>query len=382
MAPYPRLPVLGWAAFSGKRTAPLPSVLSARFRRYTTSGRAAISIALRALGIKAGDKVLVPTYHCLTMIAPVVRYGAEPVFYPITATGSPDPEWLRRAATTGARAMLATHYFGIPQQMSSLRAYCDSRGMALIEDCAHAFFGISEGTAVGSWGDVAIASLPKFFPVPEGGVIVSAARSLAALELAPCDWRQEVRAAADAIEIGAAHSRFPGINAPLRGVFGVKKRWRHSHARSGAAEGGHVESDGMAPDPRLDSLRPVMAARWIVNWVRQARIVENRRRNYAALASGLSGLDGARALRFDLPEGAAPYVFPLQVGNPAASYHRLRSAGIPIFRWDQIWPGTPVLDGDHGLEWSRQVYQLGCHQDLSQRDIETMAATVRAIMRS
>jgi hypothetical protein len=120
----------------------------------------------------------------------------------------------------------------------------------------------------------------------------------------------------------------------------------------------------------------------MANWVRQARIVENRRRNYGVLAKRLSETGGAHALHPDLPEGAAPYVFPLQVDNPAASYQRLRSAGIPIFRWDQIWPGTPVLDGDHGLEWSRRVYQLGCHQDLSLRDIETMAATARAIIQS
>jgi hypothetical protein len=69
------------------------------------------------------------------------------------------------------------------------------------------------------------------------------------------------------------------------------------------------------------------------------------------------------------------------VDDPAASYQRLRSEGIPIFRWDEIWPGTPVIDADHGLDWAPRVYQLGCHQDLSSSDVESIAVTVRACIR-
>jgi dTDP-4-amino-4,6-dideoxygalactose transaminase len=277
--------------------------------------------------------------------------------------------------------MLATHYFGFPQPMSRLRAFCDARRIALIEDCAHAFFGVSEGAAVGSRGDVAIASLPKFFPVPEGGLIVSETHPLKTLELAPCSLRDEVKAAADAVEIGVVHGRFPGLNTLLGGVFSLKNRLRRRYrpADTPANRGG--ESAHLAADARLDSLRPAVAAHWIASSVTQFRIVGNRRRNYAALASRLSRIDGAHALRPDLPDDSAPYVFPLYVNAPAASYQRLRSTGIPLFRWDEVWPGTPVIDGDHGLDWAHRVFQLGCHQDLSLEDIEAMATTVREVIR-
>src|SRR5438309_4000555 len=116
--------------------------------------------------------------------------------------------------------------------MSRLRAFCDGHGIALIEDCAHAFFGVCEGVAVGSWGHIAIASLPKFFPVPEGGLIASSARPLNGLAFAPCSWRDEVKAAANAIEIGVIHGRVPGLNALLRGAFGVKN-WLRGNASAG-----------------------------------------------------------------------------------------------------------------------------------------------------
>ena len=378
MRPYPRLPVLGWSAFSGERAAPIPGVLDVRHRRYTASGRAAIALALRVLGVVPGDRVLVPTYHCPTMIAPVVRGGALPVFYPITESGSVDLQWLERAALAGTRAMIAVHYFGFPQPMSRLRAFCSANRIALIEDCAHAFFGISDGAVVGTWGDLAIASLPKFFPVPEGGVLLSATRDLKEFDLAPCSWRDEVKSLADAIEVGASHARFPGVNALLSGVFGLKTRLRSRYhpVHAPASQGG--DGTSLAIDPRFDSLRPVVVARWIVNGAHHSRIVEHRRRNYAILASRLSRIDGARPLRPDLPDDVAPYVFPLYVDTPSASYQRLRSAGIPIFRWDEVWPGTPALAGDHGLDWADRVFQIGCHQDLSVHDIEAMASTIRA----
>lgn len=365
----------------------MPAVLEARYRRFTTSGRAAIEVALGVLGVGPGDKVLVPTYHCPTMIAPVVRSGAEPAFYPITASGSVDLRWLRRGTLAGARAILATHYFGIPQPMSELRAFCDAERIALIEDCAHACFGMSDGAAVGSWGDLAIASLPKFFPVPEGGLILSATRPLDGIELGPCSWRDEIKTIIDATEVGVGHARLTGLNALLGGLFRVKNWLRHRHDVTDvtdvtdATEQHAGESAKSAIDIRLESLRPAVAARWIACSVHRARIVENRRRNYTALASSLSGIRGARALRPDLPEEAAPYVFPLYVNDPAASYQRLRSAGVPLFRWDEVWRGTPALDGDHGLDWADRVFQLGCHQDLSLHDIEAIAATVRAFIR-
>jgi len=365
--------VFGWSAFSGARAARSGGVLSCRYRRYTTSGRAAIALALRALAIGSGDKVLVPTYHCPTMIAPVAQIGARPMFYPITASGAVDLEWLGRAPLAGVRALLATHYFGVPQPMSELRAFCDGHRIALIEDCAHAFFGESDGSAVGSWGDLAIASLPKFFPVPEGGVIASGRRPLNGLEFAPFSLRDEIKAAASAVEIGALHGRFPGLNPLLRGVFGLKNRLR-GDAASAARQGEHSD---LSVEDRLNSLRPAIVARWIASSVVQSRIIERRRVNYAALASALGRIVGARPLCPVLPDGVTPYVFPLYVDEPTASYQRLRSAGVPIFRWDEVWPGTPALDGDHGLDWANRVFQLGCHQDLSQPDMEAIARAVR-----
>jgi len=366
----PRLPVLGWAAFSGVRKSSEPSVLDARFRRHTRSGQAAITCAVRLLGLKAGDAVLVPTYHCPSMIAPLVAEGLSARFYALAAGGEPDLGRLCASNLEGVRAMLVPHYFGRPQPMARLRGFCDEKGIALVEDCAHSFFGAVDGRPLGQWGDAAIASLTKFFPVPEGGLIVSQSRPLERPEAASRGWSAELRALVDAIELGARHNRFPGLNTMLRAVFAAKRSVRRP---TSALPGKSAPASAM-------ELSPAAAAVWIADRVHADRIVALRRRNYAVLAQSLGGLRKARPLFSQLPPGVVPYVLPLYVDEPSRSYPALRNAGVPVFRWDDVWPDTPHLEGDVGDLWATHVFQLPCHQDLKLDELERIAGQVRDIV--
>ena len=378
-----RLPVLGWAAFSGERQAPLPGIDEHRNILYTTSGRAAIALALRAVGCRAGDRVLVPTYHCPTMIAPLVRFGTVPEFYPLTGCGAPSMTYLAQRGP-GARAMLVAHYFGFPQPLSELRAFCDANGIAMIEDCAHAFFGVVDGKPVGAWGDVAIASATKFFPVVEGGCLVGDNAALQRLDLKPRAMRDEFRAAIDAVEIGARHHRFPGLGLLLRAVFGLKEVMRGRPFDTFPID----DADCVLPasvdemDDELTLHSPTHVSRWTLLRAHRARIVAHRRRNYALLLSELADLPGAFPLRPQLPDTVVPYVFPLLVTNPQRRYRALRAERLPLFRWDRVWPGTPAFADDVGPRWSTEVFQLACHQDLSEHDVRTIVATVRRVFKA
>ena len=106
----------------------------------TRSGRSALLLALQQLGTQPGDRVLVPTYHCPTMIAPVERLAAIPLFYPITLGGGPDMDFLNALDGRPVRAILVAHLFGLPISLTEVRAFCSERGIGLIEDCAHCFF--------------------------------------------------------------------------------------------------------------------------------------------------------------------------------------------------------------------------------------------------
>src|SRR6188472_4335877 len=83
----PRLPLFGWASFTGPKRSGTPCIVDRSDIVFTRSGQAAIGLALRDLAVGPGDRVLVPTYHCPTMIAPVAALGAQPLFFPLDAAG-------------------------------------------------------------------------------------------------------------------------------------------------------------------------------------------------------------------------------------------------------------------------------------------------------
>ncbi|MEO8304464.1 MAG: DegT/DnrJ/EryC1/StrS family aminotransferase [Betaproteobacteria bacterium] len=383
----PRLPVFGWSTFAAAKEANLPCILDQPNKVYTSSGRAAIAVALRDLGVGRGDSVLVPTYHCPTMIAPIVSVGARPLFFPLDAAGTPRIDVLATLDLSNVRAMIAAHYFGIPQPMARIRKFCDDRNVALIEDCAHAMFGQAEGRPIGTWGDYAIASLTKFLPTTDGGCLIFARRPANPPQLRQRSMTDELRIAANSLEIGARHGGLRGVNRPLASAFAFAARLRGGNPLPAAP----VEYATDRPRAAAQLLAefapegPVWQSasawsRWIAGAAHRQRIVATRRRNYLHLAALLANLPGTRVLRPDLPEFAAPYVFPLWVDAPARIYQRVRNAGIPVFRWDDVWQGVPMIAGDCGSDWSVHLFQLGCHQDLRLDDLARMADTLRDIL--
>lgn len=368
--PLPRLPVLGWSSLGGARAASLPSLLDRQQVVLTSSGSAAILLALEALGTSAGQRVLVPTYHCPTMVAPIHTLGARPHFYPLTQRGAPDLAWLSRQDLRDVKAMLAAHFFGLPQPMEAVAAWCRERGIALIEDCAHALFGSAAGRPFGAWGAFAIGSLKKFLPVADGGCLV--ANDPAVLPaLTRRSFTADLKAALNAVELGARHGRLPGAGYAV--TAGLRLLRRARGGRPAVAEPddeGRIEAVASTLDVALAHSGITRPSRWLARWLPRERVVERRRLHYERLAKRLEASSAMHPLLPALPGACAPYVFPLWVQHPDPGYLALRRAGVPVYRWNRCWPGTPAIPGDSGPAWSHHVLQIGCHQDLSDHDVD------------
>ncbi|MBK8535878.1 MAG: DegT/DnrJ/EryC1/StrS aminotransferase family protein [Candidatus Competibacteraceae bacterium] len=380
--PLPRGPVLGWASFTGSRATTLPSVQELPQVALTTSGRAAIFQALSLLNLPAGSKVLVPTYHCPTMVAPVLLAGLQPIFYAVRADGLPDLDSLSRPVAANAKVLLVAHYFGFTRSLREVRGWCDQWGIVLIEDCAHAFFGQAGERSIGRWGDFAIASLSKFFPVPEGGLLASAYRPLDRLALASQDLKAAIKGWVDVIETGVTYRRWHGLNAGLNTLFRLKNRRR----TVGLSLPAPVDLPASAMEMmtgcdmgRITQL-PLMVSRLLLRILPRDRIVARRRENYRLYAEQFAATPGVRPLFPELPLQTVPYVFPVWFDAADKVYAGLRAVGAPVFRWDRIWPGTPTdLPDDHGIAWSRHVLQFLCHQDLSATDVRWVVMRAREL---
>lgn len=380
----PSVPVLSLGTFAGGG-ANLPALDDAPAVQAVTSGRIAIGMALRALGVGPGDRVLVPAYHSPSMIPPVHWRGAEVVFYRVHPDTTADLDDLARKLGPGVKAVMATHFFGFPQDLRALRALCDANGAGLVEDCAHCFFGEHNGVAVGSSGDYAIGSSMKFFPIFEGGCLVSHRHALPAV---PQSGGRgfEAKAALGALEASFAQGRLPILRAALALPLRLKTAlWNWAKARPDAR--GASPAPALAPsssdssfdfDPHWVDRRSSWFSRAVLRRAGRARLVEGRRRHYLELERALAGAPGWQPLFAALPAGACPWVFPLLADHPEALFERLRAAGVPMVRFGaSLWPGVDASVCANSVALGRRLFGLPVHQELRAGERAWLAAAVR-----
>lgn len=388
----PPVPVLSLATFAPDGPT-LPALDDAPAVQLVSSGRIAIGMALRLLGVGPGDTVLVPAYHSLSMIPPVHWRGAAVRFYRVQPDSTVDLADVARKLGPGVKAIIATHFFGFPQDLAPLRALCDANGVGLVEDCAHCYFGACDGMAVGSSGDYAIGSSMKFFPIFEGGCLVSYRHRLpGALHGAGAGF--EAKAALNALEASFAQGRLPLLHAalalPLRLRTAVWNRVKRRAAASSGATNAAATPAVLAPassdsgvdfDPRWVDKRSSWFSRAVLARAARARLVQDRRRNYLALERALAGAPGWRALFPSLPDGACPWVFPLLADHPETLFAHLRAAGVPMVRFGAtLWPGVDADVCANSVELGRRLFGLPCHQELDDAERTWLAATVRGAL--
>jgi len=385
----PKSPVLGWSSFRDTKEIGaderFPSVLTLAHRQYVTSARVAIALALQRLGVGAGDRVLVPAYHCLSMVEPVLFCGAEPLFFPLTPTLEVPLATLEGFDLSNVKAMLVTHYFGFPQAMQAISRFARERGIAVIEDCAHAVFGSTDGRPVGAWGDYAAVSLMKFFPVYDGGCLASSSNPLTDLVLTPPSRRFEVKAFFNTVERGLRYRRFPGIQVAARTTLRIKDAVWHGikrlRSRGDPTFSYHdpAASEGVSGlDPSWMHCRMSIASQALVERLPLGRVISRRRENYARLLAGLSALPGARPLFPRLPIGVVPYVFPLLVDRPERVFALLKQDGVPLFRWERLWNDEAVRVDPLSARYATEIFQLPCHQELDEEDVNWMIGRIQA----
>jgi dTDP-4-amino-4,6-dideoxygalactose transaminase len=119
------------------------------------NGTVALDLALNALGIGAGDEVIVTPRTFIASISSVVNAGATPVFADVDAdSGNISPETIAAVMTEKTKAVVPVHLAGWPCDMQGILALTAPRGIYVIEDCAQAHGAKIGEQMVGSFGDV------------------------------------------------------------------------------------------------------------------------------------------------------------------------------------------------------------------------------------
>ncbi len=165
----------------GERTAAFEAALRAEVGAAEvvacSSGTSALSLVLRAMGVGAGDEVVVPAFGCAPLASSVISVGATPVFadvHPWTMTV--EPYEVEEAITPRTAALMPAHMFSVMADMPALRELATRHGVWLVEDSAVAQGGVLEGVPAGCWGDAGVFSFVQvktFGTVGEGGAVVT-----------------------------------------------------------------------------------------------------------------------------------------------------------------------------------------------------------------
>lgn len=149
--------------------------LGARYAHACSSGTAALSTALAACGIGAGDEVIVPPFTFVATIEAVLHAGAVPVFADVDATLGLDPESVAARMSERTKAILVVHMCGAMARIEELARLGEGRGVMLIEDVAQSIGATFHGRSLGTFGAAGCFSFDyvKTITCGEGGAVLT-----------------------------------------------------------------------------------------------------------------------------------------------------------------------------------------------------------------
>lgn len=290
----------------------------------TSSGTAALYVALRTLDVGADDEVIIPSFVCTALLHAVWAVGAEPVVCDVGPDFNLSPAAARAGLTKRTAAIILPHIFGTPAPVEEYVGL----GPPVIEDCAQAIGAEIGGTKCGAFGAVSTFSFyaTKMMTTAEGGMFAS-------------DQADLVERARDLIEYDKKHDATRRFNLKFNDVA---------------------------------------AAIGLVQLSQLGDFIRRRRELAAAYDRELSGLAGITLAR---PTASVYYRYVVEVDDVDAFISGLRSRGIAAAR-----PVDPPLHRVAGTAacpnaeraWTRTV-SLPIYPSLTDADVRQVAAAVHAV---
>lgn len=346
---------------------------------WVSNGRSAIARAAQLASVDASSSVLVPAYHCESMVAPFAWLGARIDYYRIREDLSVDLDHLVGIANERTTLVLVPQYFGHLRSTRDLHELCLQRGWTLVEDCAHAFFALGAPDPIGRDSDFVVASSSKFFAAFDGGVLASRSHTV------PQAWRRpgltaEIRTAINAMEYAFEYGRLPRLRQLASPLIERAHRLRsspNSTPSTGklASRYGGVEFEAESVD-----VRATRVAQWLAARADHSAIARARRENWQAMRERLSC---SARLSFPIPELGdrdVPYVLAVEIPEPERVFPELKRRGVPVYRWETAFEASAARACPVSARFRRTLIQLPSHQGLTVAERDWIADTILSVV--
>lgn len=342
--------------------------------------RNAIYHGLKLLGLRSGDKILLPAYHCATLVEPVLQFGAIPVFYEVQRNCYIDMTDIERRIDRSTRALLAVHYFGFPQAAQMLRDFCRCHQLYYIEDCAHVLAGEVKGEPLGSFGDISVFSWRKVLPLYDGGQLVLNNPELESkIPLEGHNLLFQAKVFKNLLESLVEKQRgivSRGLSAMLRHLDSIRTQgsFAHSSAKSVASLNNYNPKFERSKS-RL-SITPL--SKYILRNTDIQAAVRKRRQNFAVLVHELGRIPGITLPSTSLEDGVCPMALPILAEDRSDLHLVLRERGIPAYTWGGVvHPSLRVSDFPNASHLYDHLVLLPVHQSLTDSNLSLIIRVVR-----
>lgn len=149
--------------------------MQVKHAQLVASGTAALTVALAAAGVGAGDEVIMPTFTFVASFESILAIGAIPILVDIDDTLTLDPEAVKLAITSKTKVVMPVHMCGSMAQLKELKDICADHDLILLEDACQAIGGSYAGKPLGSYGHLGCFSFDyvKTITCGEGGAVIT-----------------------------------------------------------------------------------------------------------------------------------------------------------------------------------------------------------------
>jgi dTDP-4-amino-4,6-dideoxygalactose transaminase len=341
------------------------------------NGRAALFQLFRNLRASDRTDVLVPAFHCPTVVDPILVAGCDVKYYEIDTNLQIPRASLLDQLSPRVLAIVLINYFGAEEEVGDVIEECRRLGIYVVEDCSHSFLRHSPTGITGSRGDFAVFSYWKLLPSAVGGGI----RLNAALPSASYEPAQTSLAGSVAIArtlLGDALDASP--------VGGLKRLLRGSPPVAEPAPVVRPPASVAYPfDQRLAMTGMPGPAKWVIRSADLEHVAATRRRNFSVLAEAIRDNASLRKVQPNLATNQVPWGFPILLSNRSRNDYRLHAAGVPLFTFGEVLHET--IDAQHAASRSAReaakhladnLLVLSVHQGLSEEHLAHVAGIANA----
>lgn len=363
---------------------------SSRFH-YTYNARGAIFQFLAGLPRNGRDTVLVPAFHCPTVVTPALHAGYKVRFYGIREDLTTDWADLMESLHADVAAVVVINYFGFAADLGTLMQARRNGRFYVIEDCSHSFLQVNPLELTGSRGDVSVYSFWKLVPSMVGGALRMNNQDLElALRSGPVPLKDSLVRSKRIIEEAVNNLESSSLKDAFNYLEGQRVRLKAAMGAKPPPGARHLPEDalnGCEFDERLASAAMPFLSSLILRRTDLRAMAERRRRNFRRWSEKLVTSARLRMLHTTLPDTICPWAFPVILERRSELDYRLRELGVPLFTFGE----TPhpllarcaprsALVGANSL--AGNLLCLPVHQNLHEEHIDACAATINEFIHS